>query len=173
VKTPNVHNEAVPVVHATPELWSSLVSGSTATTGLAGARMLLVFAPATKMEIGGHAARGRKQTVKDIIRTNGRFKYRDGFEDIWIGNEHFDLRTRPKARLCIRFLVEHQAFDTATARHFRDEIDPFVRKAGDYLPSVEIKIDHYFNDQTGRLPKLRKDLIRAAGRNGKFYLKTD
>jgi hypothetical protein len=92
---------------------------------------------------------------------------------VWLGDEHYDLRDRKKARLCIEYLVEKKAFDVASARHLVDEIDPYVRDKGDYLPSAEIKIDHYFNDQTGRLPRLRKDLIRSAGRNGKFYLKTE
>lgn len=109
----------------------------------------------------------------DLIRTIGTFKYRDGFGEVWFGGKHYDLQSRHKARLCIEYLVQKKAFHPTSARHFVDEIDPYVRKKGDYLPSADIKIDHYFNEQKGRLPKLRKDLIRAAGRNGKFYLKTD
>jgi hypothetical protein len=110
---------------------------------------------------------------KENIRTIGRFQYRDGFEDVWLGGEHYNLRGRNKARLCIQYLIEQQAFTAASARHFVKEIDPYVRNKGDYLPAAEIKIDHYFADLNGRLPRLRKDLVRAAGRNGKFYLKTD
>ena len=84
------------------------------------------------------------------------------------------MRERTKARLCIQYLVENQAFDPGTARHLVDEIDVFVRENGNYPPAADIKIDHYFNDQCGRLPKLRKDLISVSGgRDGKFYLKTD
>jgi hypothetical protein len=111
--------------------------------------------------------------TENVIRTIGRFRYVDGLEDIWLGDEHYDLRERTKARLCLKYLVENEAFDAASARHFVDEIDVYVRENGNYLPAADIKIDHYFNDQSGRLPKLRKDLIQAAGRNGKFHLKTD
>lgn len=111
---------------------------------------------------------------ENVIRTIGRFRYVDGLVDIWLGDEHYDLRERTKARLCIKYLVEKQAFDAASARHFVDEIDVYVREIGNYLPAADIKIDHYFNDQSGRLPKLRKDLITVSGgRDGKFYLKTD
>lgn len=114
-----------------------------------------------------------KLTTEEVINTIGRFRYRDGFAEVWLGEEHFDLRDRKKIRLCFEFLVTKKAFDSDSARHFVDEIDVYVRKKGNYLPSADIKIDHYFNDQSGRLPKLRKELIPAAGRNGKFYLKTD
>jgi hypothetical protein len=111
---------------------------------------------------------------ENVIRTIGRFRYVDGLVDIWLGDEHYDLRERTKARLCIKYLVEKQAFDAASARHFVDEIDVYVREIRNYLPAADIKIDHYFNDQSGRLPKLRKDLITVSGgRDGKFYLKTD
>jgi hypothetical protein len=149
-------NNAVQVIHATMELWSSMLSCPTAPGGLAGARMVLVMAPG-----------------EENIRTIGRFQYRDGFEDVWLGDEHYNLRGRNKARLCIQYLIELQAFTAASARHFAKEIDPYVRNKGDYLPAAEIKIDHYFTDLNGRLPRLRKDLVRAAGRNGRFYLKTD
>ena len=111
--------------------------------------------------------------AREVIRTHGRFRYVDGCADIWLGDEHYDLRDRTKARLCIQYLVENQAFDPSAARHLVNEIDVYVRENGNYLPAADIKIDHYFNDQSGRLPKLRKDLISVSGgRNGKFYLKT-
>ena len=103
----------------------------------------------------------------------GRMSYLPGFNDVWLGDEHYDLRMRHKARFCIEFLVSKLAYNAGAARHFLGEIDPYVRNKGNYLPAADIKIDHYFNDQSGRLPQLRKDLIRAAGRNGKFYLNTN
>ncbi len=109
----------------------------------------------------------------DQIYEVGRFKYLEGFGQVWLGDELYDLRDRHTARTCIEFLVNKKAFDKDSACHLLEEIDPYVRMKCDYPKSVEIKIDHYFNDQSGRLPQLRKDLIRAAGRNGKFYLKTD
>ena len=138
----------------TSEQWAGLqgILGS----GASGARVLVVMVPG-------------KKTFGRI----GRFKYRDGFQGVRLAYGHYNLRGRNKARLCIQYLIEQQAFAAASARHFVDEIDPYVRKKGDYLPAAEIKIDHYFADLNGRLPRLRKDLVRAAGRNGRFYLKTD
>ncbi|MDB6034902.1 MAG: hypothetical protein JWM16_5240 [Verrucomicrobiales bacterium] len=108
---------------------------------------------------------------QEKILSQGKLRYCPGFNDVWLDDQHFDLRERKKARLCIQYLVENSAFDAGSARHLIDEIDPHVRKVGDFLPSVEIKIDHYFTDKTGRLQKLRKGLIQAAGRNGRFFLK--
>ena len=105
--------------------------------------------------------------------TIGRLKYSDDFLDVWVGDEHFNLRNRPKAKLCLQYLIECKAFDPTSARHLVDEIDVYVRKAGNYEKSAEIKIDHYFGDRRGVLPDLRKKLIHAAGRNGRFFLKTD
>jgi hypothetical protein len=107
------------------------------------------------------------------IKAHGRLRYVPGFEDVWLGSDHYDLRERKKARLCIQYLVENGAFDAGSARHLKDEIDPHVRRQGDFPPAADIKIDHYFKDQKGRLPKLRKDLIVAAGRNGRYFLRTD
>jgi len=112
--------------------------------------------------------------AEPVIHTVGRFRYVDGCEDIWLGDEYYDLRERKKARLCIDYLVQNQAFEPSAARHFVNEIDVHVRENGNYPPAADIKIDHYFNDQTGRLPNLRKELISVSGeRDGKFYLKTD
>jgi hypothetical protein len=111
--------------------------------------------------------------AKENIQIIGRFKYRDGFEDVWLGDEHYDLRGRKKICLCLEYLVENKAFASASARHFVNEIDVYVREKGSYPKSADIKIDHYFNDQDGRLRKLRMDLILASGRNGRFFLKTD
>jgi hypothetical protein len=92
---------------------------------------------------------------------------------VWLGGEHFDLRGRNQARLCIEFLFEKQAFSIESARHLLDEIDPYIRKKGDFPPSADVKIDHYFTDREKRLSKLRKDLVQSAGKNGKYYLKLD
>jgi hypothetical protein len=129
--------------------------------------------PLTMPAVEREAVIEQRPVTEENIVSIGRFRYRDGFRDIWIGDEHYDLRDRKKIRLCLEYLVAKKSFDSASARHFVDEIDVYVRKKGDYPPAADIKIDHYFNDQSGRLPKLRKELIPAAGRNGKFYLKTD
>jgi|CZKV01.1.fsa_nt_gi hypothetical protein len=113
--------------------------------------------------------------ASESIHTKGKLRCNDGFEQIRIGDDYYDLRKRRKAQLCIEYLFNHQAFNAASARHFLKEIDPYVRKMGDYRRSKDIRIDHYFAGRKGQLfPKLRDELIRAApGRKGKFYLKTD
>ena len=108
-----------------------------------------------------------------IIHTIGRLEYREGFKDVWLGDEHFDLRDRTQARLCLEYLVAKQAFTEESARHFVDEIDPYVREKGGLGARgkfSEIQIKQYFNDRQGRLPKLRNELIRSVGGTGKYYL---
>jgi hypothetical protein len=102
---------------------------------------------------------------------HGRFRFENGFLDVWLGGEHYDLRGRAKARFCIQYLVAKQAFNADSARHLEHEIDPFVRKKCQLPPPSEIRIQHYFNDRSGKLSRLRGDLVKAAGRNGRFYLR--
>jgi len=105
------------------------------------------------------------------ILAHGRLRCSAGFEDVWLGDAHYDLRTRTQARLCIEYLVKNAAFDVQSARHLIDEIDPYVRERGNFPRSAQIKIDHYFQDRNGKLPQLRKALIASAGRNGKYFLR--
>ena len=132
--------------------------------------MLFRSKPAIELELAVEQQPERSERIQSI----GRLGWRDGFREIWLGEEHYDLRRRPKARLCIEYPVAQKAFNADSAQHLVKEIDPYVREKGDYLQSAAIKIDHYFYDRKGRLPRLRKELIPAtARRNGKFYLKTD
>ncbi len=121
-------------------------------------------------------ASGGAGVAADEIVSRGKLRYRTGFEDVWLGDTHYDLRGRTKARLCLQFMVEQNAFDAKSACHLVDKIDVFVRERGNFPRAADIKIDHYFNDPHDpekRLPSLRKDLIVAAGRNGRYFLKTD
>jgi hypothetical protein len=102
----------------------------------------------------------------------GKLRYLPDFNDVWLDDEHYDLRSRQKARLCLQYLVENQAFDADSARHFTKEIDPYVRTHGNYPRSADPKIDHYFNDSDGKLPALRRALIQKSGRrDGRYFLK--
>lgn len=103
----------------------------------------------------------------------GRMRYLPGFARVWVGAEEYDLRLRKKIRLCLKYLVEKKAFTVASARHFLEEINPYVMREGDYANPAQPKIDHYFNDSKGRFRTLRKELIHAADRTGRYYLKTD
>lgn len=118
----------------------------------------------------GSRATQEPVVAKDAIQRVGQLRYRPDFNDVWVGEQHYDLRERTKARLCVRYLVEHGAFEAATARHLVEEIDPFVRQHGNFLPTADIRIHHYFNDRNGPLTQLRKALIQSAGRQGRFYL---
>ena len=109
------------------------------------------------------------------IHTIGRFQYGAGFMDVWLGGEHYDLRGRAKARFCIQYLVEKQAFAAASAQHLENEIDPFVRKKCQLppLPAAahsNLRMQHFFNDPSRKLSRLCRELVKAAGRNGRFYL---
>ena len=105
------------------------------------------------------------------LRSHGRLQYRPGFDEVWFDGTRYDLRTRTKARLCLQFLVEQEAFDAGSARHLVDEIDPYVRAHGNFPRAADIQIKHYFNDRTGMLSKLRRELVRSAGRDGRYFLK--
>lgn len=139
------------------------------------ARLAVMQASLTRLESAANDSNlgGDEGNAADRVVTHGRLRHLPGFNDVWLGGTHYDLSERPKARLCIQFLVEQNAFDPASARHLTDEIDPYVRQHGDYPPSVDIKIDHYFKDHKGGLPRLRKELIVAAGRHGRYFLKVD
>ena len=108
----------------------------------------------------------------------GRLRWENGFNDVWLGETHYDLRTRNSARFCIQYLVESQAFDKSTARHLETEIDPFVR-IKTRLPALpkgatsNLRIQRYFNDPVKKYQQLRKELIRAEGRTGRFYLQVN
>lgn len=109
------------------------------------------------------------------ILTIGRFQYGAEFHDVWLSGEHYDLRGRAKARFCLQYLVAKQAFDPDSARHLENEIDPFVRKKCQIpqLPESaqsNLRIQHFFNDPSQKLSRLRRELVKAAGRNGRFYL---
>lgn len=121
------------------------------------------------------AAEKEIPAANQVLRAIGRFQYRPGFKDVWLGGEHYDLRGRAKARFCIQFLEAKQAFNEGSARHLETEIDPFIRKKCHLPPLPEsaqsnLRIQHYFNDPSRKLSQLRRDLIKAAGRNGRFYL---
>jgi len=143
------------VFQTTPEQWAGILGilGG----GVNGDRVLVLMAPG------------------EVTWSIGRFRYGPGFNDVWLGGWYFDLNERHAARFCIQYLVEQNAFTAASARHFLDEIDPYVRKNGGLGARgkfSEIQIKQYFNDREGRLPMLRKGLIRAVAGSGKYYLST-
>ena len=120
-------------------------------------------------------ADGGNPADDNIIHMIGRFEYRAGFKDIWLGDVHYDLRCRAKARLCLRCLVENEAFDEQSALDLEAVIDPFVREhcCLEKLPKSSqsnLRIQHFFHDRDKNLNQLRLDLVKPAGRNGRFYL---
>jgi hypothetical protein len=139
-------------------------------TGLVGFAVRMQAGGLAEVTIQVNVARlGGGLKAADVVR-HGRLEYRPGFEDVWVDGEHYGLRARKRARLCLEYLVAQQAFDAASARHLTEEIDPHVCREGGFPRSADLRIHHYFNDHRGKLTKLRQGLVRQAGRNGRFYL---
>lgn len=110
------------------------------------------------------------EAPNNIVSIGKRLRYTPGFNDVWLDDKLFDLRSRSKARACLQYLVTKKAFDEKTARHLEKKIDPFVRKQSGLPKSADIRIHHYFNTADGRLKKLR-DVIKPVGHDGRYYLK--
>ena len=123
---------------------------------------------------------GSGLTIPAEARRIGRLSFLPGFTRVWFrGKEseadvEYDLQDRNKARLCIQYLVEKEAFSQAAAIHFEKEINPYVRarsKLEAQTSAAEIKIHHYFNPSNGRLAPLGRGLIVSAGHGtGRYYL---
>jgi len=130
-----------------------------------------------KKEDGGVPQSETMQAPRDQVR--GRLRCSADFTDVWLKDggreEHYDLRTRPKASLCIQYLFEQGAFHATSAKHLVNEINPFVRERGGYEPLKyeEIKIQHYFNDPKKDLPELCRELIGRVHRKGRYFLKVE
>ena len=107
------------------------------------------------------------------FKTKGRLRYSSDFQDVWLDQTHFNLRNRRKAQLCLQFLIERQAFASASACHLVNEIDMYVRQQGNYPRSADIKVDHYFKDSKGPLTELRQRLIHSVKGTGRYYLKVE
>jgi len=122
------------------------------------------------LAMGPPSASEKNPAPPKTFNSIGNFDYLTGFEDVWFNRQHYDLRGRDKARICLEYLVQKKAFLVRSARHFLNEIDPHVREQGDFIRLSEIKIKDYFREPSGQLAKLRQALIRSAGKNGKYYL---
>ena len=136
------------------------------------------LAPAAEPGVNATGAGVSNLLVSPASGGCGRLRWEHGFDDVWLGETHYDLRTRNSARFCIQYLVASQAFDKSTARHLENEIDPFVR-IKTRLPTLprgatsNLRIQRYFNDPVKKYQQLRKELIRAEGRTGRFYLQVN
>ena len=105
----------------------------------------------------------------------GRLRWDNDFNDLYLGEVHYDLTTREAARHCIRYLVMTNAVDKVSARHLENEINKHVReqvKREVLKPGSDgnLRIQHYFSGSGKNLLGLRKELVKPAGRNGCFYL---
>jgi len=127
----------------------------------------LALAPEPLVKSNGHAIPVEAMKL-------GRMSYLPGLTRIWFAGEEYDLRERAKARLCIQFLVEQEAFSEASACHFDQQINPYVREHSrlDPLPEcAQAKIHHYFNPSRGKLAELGRKLILSAGHGtGRYFL---
>jgi len=116
---------------------------------------------------GAVAPAGGEPNGEGRIR-EGRLEYRPDFCEVWVDGQRFDLTTRMPARRCLQFLVEKQAFDEASARDFA-EIHAYVTEGFGSVAN-EPKIHDYFNEAKGKLPRLRRELIKAVARSRRYYL---
>lgn len=104
----------------------------------------------------------------------GRLAYTPGFLKVWVDGELFELSPRPKARACLRRMVERESFEEQSALHFLTEIDPEVRRQcqlPDLPAGADTRIHHYFNPKKSPYDRLRRLLIVCSGRCGRYYLK--
>jgi hypothetical protein len=124
----------------------------------------------------GKSAKETKSAARLASGSHGRLQWANDFKEIRLGGVLYHLLTRKKARYCIQYLVQKEAFDEKSARHLEREIDPFVRKHSkmDPLPDSSrdnLRIQHYFTGTGKNLHQLCAELIKSAG-NGRFYLHT-
>ena len=129
----------------------------------AAVEQLLAACPEAALPAGG---------ARESIIKIGRLEYREGFKDVWYADEHYNLRGHRKAQLCLEFLARNHAVDEVSARHFLDEIDPYVRANGEFIQLKNVRIKDYFNDPTGHLQALRQALVQVVEGTGKYYLRT-
>ena len=125
--------------------------------------------------IGAKAGKKAKTPDVPVRGSVGRLSWDNDFNDIVFGGVHYDLTTRDAARHCIRYFVMMEAFNKATARHLENEINKYVReqvKRDVLKPGSDgnLRIQHYFSGSGKNLLGLCKEFVRAAGRNGCFYL---
>jgi hypothetical protein len=166
------NGEPVGLVPATPEELAAFAKVLGPGRRLVGALLMYECEPAGG-SLRKRKAQGRRSVEmrEEGILARGRLRYQPGFEDVWVGDTHFDLRERARARLCVQYLVNAEAFDPGSARSFVDEIDPYVRERGGFGVLRDIRLNDYFNDRTGDMRRLKRELIASAGRNGRYFLR--
>lgn len=117
-----------------------------------------------------HISKG--QSPREICR-KGKFEWRQDFNDVWVDGDHYDLRQRHLARLCLQYLAEKKVFDSQHALDFVADIDPYVRSlAGKPAKDrgTASRIADYFVGEN--INALRKALIRPGQKPGSYYLAT-
>lgn len=125
----------------------------------------------------GNVPRASKKSAEVVTKhvphfALGRLQWSEGYNKVILGTEEYNLSTRPPARRCIEFLVTCKATSIQLAQHIKD-IDLFVKPGGRYKDSRPIKIQHYFNDNKGKLPKLCEQLIASVPGEKRYFLKVD
>lgn len=111
---------------------------------------------------------------REFVQTRGRLKWLSGCHTVWLDDNPYGLRDWQKARACLEYLVEQQAFCEATGRHLVDEIDPFVRAQSGLPPAPHstVKIQDYFKDG-GPLRELCREIVKPVSGDGRYFLKVD
>jgi hypothetical protein len=114
-------------------------------------------------KLNAPAATGQQWT------THGRLDCAPDFNTVTVDGKPFNLRGHEKAQLCLKFLVGEKAFSRGAAKSLLEEIAPYVYGSGNYRPA-KIEMKDLFKDASGELSKLRRSLVKSAGRNGKYFL---
>ena len=152
--------------------------------GIAGAVVFPIDPHLTLLADGklGVSEGGRKLFARLVAKLNtpaattqqwttiDRLEYAPDFNTVNVDGKSYDLRGHEKARLCIKFLVDKKAFSRSSARLFLDEIIPYLRDEGNFPPPDKAEMKDFFKESSGELTKLRRLLVKSAGRNGKYFL---
>ena len=96
----------------------------------------------------------------------GRLYYLPDFSKVWLAGVEYDLTSRTLARGCLALMVERKAVDEKSALDVKTVIHPYLA-AHHGGSAQEPRVHDYF---TGKLEPLRESLIKAVGRNRRYYL---
>lgn len=112
---------------------------------------------------------GRGQRSSGTI---GRLRWEKDFRDVWVGDAHFNLRSRDLARYCVKVLAQARATSPEKALSFKT-INTRTRKmAGKPAQNIDgCRMGDFFKGKV--VARLKRDLIGQGEQHDTFYLKTD
>ncbi len=119
------------------------------------------------------AVEGTVEDETDRRHTRRRLGWLTSFDTVWLDEKPHDLRKYQRARACLQYLVDNEAFDKDSARHLVDEIEVYVREQfGESKPlHSTVKIQDYFK-ASAPLLELCREIVTATG-EGEYFLKVE